>query len=193
MRYRRAFLLACAYAISATSGFSLSGAAAQTAGSGLVYPPASTPNSFSNAFYVSTGSGLTLIGSNSSTVVLTTFSFENWYNQTNQATASLLLYINYSTAKDCSQSAGSAWLGRFDAKAGQTFQSAIPSGFTLKPPVAGQYWCLMGAVSIQGDPSSYYLPMFGYTANLISGAIPYTASPGVQALPSAVPPIAHSP
>jgi hypothetical protein len=193
MKNRRPRLLASAFSLVAASGLCLS-AAAQTAGPGLVYPPATPPNSFANGFYLGQGVGITLIGPSSSTVALTSFSFENWYDQYNGATASLMLVINYSTTTDCGQSAGVAWMGRIDAKPGQSSQSAIPGGFTVKPKAPGQYWCLMGNMSIQGNPSAYYLPMFGYTANLISGTAPNTASAGVQAVvPGAEPPIGHRP
>ncbi|QGM44975.1 hypothetical protein [Methylocystis heyeri] len=191
MKHRRARLRACAFSLLAASGFGLPGASAQTAGPGLVYPPATAPNSFFNTLYITAGNALTLIGPSSSTVVLTSFSFDNWYD--NGASAGLLLYVNYSTANDCSTSAGSTWLGRFESKPGQTYQSAVAGGVTLKPPAPGQYWCLVGYLAIQGNPSSYYVPTFGYTANLISGAVPHTATAGVQALPGAVPPIAHQP
>jgi hypothetical protein len=194
MNNRRARVLACALSLLAPSGFGFSGATAQTAGPGLVYPPATAPNSFANGFYIGPGVGITLIGSSSSTVVLTSFSFENWYDQYNGAMASLMLVINYSTTTDCSQSAGVAWMGRIDAKPGQSSQITIPGGFTLKPKAPGQYWCLMANMAIQGNPSAYYLPMFGYTANLISGTVPATASAGVQAVvPGAEPPIGHRP
>ncbi|QGM44974.1 hypothetical protein [Methylocystis heyeri] len=192
MKHRRVCLLACAYAISAMSGFGLSGAAAQTAGPGLVYPPAAAPNSFSNAMDLAAGNFQSLIGPSSSTIVLTTFSWQNPSDQTNGATATLTLFIIYSDTQSCGGLAGFAPIGRFGAKPSQTFQSAIPGGFTLKPQAPGQYWCLMGSISIQGNPSSYLQPMFGYTANLISGTAPNTASAGVQAIvPNAARPVAH--
>jgi hypothetical protein len=194
MNHRRARTLACTFALLAVSGFGFSGVAAQTAGPGLVYPPATAPNSFSGAWYMGAGnSAATLLGPSSSTVVLTTYSFENFYDQLNGAAASLLLFVTQSTASDCSGSAGGATIGRFDVKPGQVFQSVIPGGFTLKPPVPGQYWCLMAYLSLQGNPNSYYMPMFGYTANLVSGTVPHTALANAQALPGAIPPIAHQP
>ncbi|QGM44972.1 hypothetical protein [Methylocystis heyeri] len=195
MKHRRACLLACAYAISTTSGFVIPGAAAQTAGPGLVYlPSAPPPNSFSYAMELAAGNGQSLIGPSSSTIVLTTFSWENPSDQTNGATATLTLYIIYGATQSCGGRAGLTLIGRFDAKPGQTFQSEIPGGFTVKPRDPGQYWCLMGSISIQGDPSSYRLPVFGYTANLISGSLANTASAGVQAaMPGAVPLIGHQP
>ncbi|QGM44973.1 hypothetical protein [Methylocystis heyeri] len=193
MKHRRTRLLASAFSLLATSGFVIPGAAAQTAAPGVVYPPAAPPpNSFSNAMDLTPGNGQSLIGPSSSTIVLTTFSWYNPPDQTNGATATLTLYIIYGAAQNCYGRAGIAPIGRFDAKPGQTFQSAIPGGFTVKPRDPGQYWCLMGSISIQGNPSSYLQPMFGYTANLISGTTPNTASAGVQAaMPGAVQPIGH--
>ncbi|QGM44976.1 hypothetical protein [Methylocystis heyeri] len=193
MKNRRARLLACAFSLLAASGLGLSGAAAQTASPGLGYPPATAPNSFGNGYYAMAGGGLTFIGANSSTVALTTATFANYYDQTNGAGALLSLYVRYSTTKDCSGNAGGSALGWFETKAGQSFQSTYPGGFTLKPPAPGQYWCLMGDVSIQGNPTSYYLTMIAYTANLISGTVPSTVSAGVQAVSGAVPPIGHLP
>jgi hypothetical protein len=193
MNYRRARLLACAFSLLAPSGFGFSGATAQTAGPGLVYPPAAAPpNSFGSAFYVVAGSGMTLIGSSTSTVVLTSATIADYYDQSNGAAVLLNLYVRYSTAKDCSGNAGTSWLGWFEAKPGQSFQSTYSGGFTLKPLAPGQYWCLMGDVLIQGNPNSYYLPMFSYTANLINGTVPSTASAGVQeVVHGAAPPIGH--
>jgi hypothetical protein len=195
MKHLRARLLACAFALLAASGFGLSGAAAQTASPGLVYPPATAPNSFFATLFVSPSASQTLIGPTSSTVVLTSYSFDNWFDQNNGAAASGNLYVYYSNASDCSANAGYAWLARFEAKPGQTYHSAIPGGVTLKPPAPGQYWCLIAATYIQGNPSTYYIPALGYTANLISGSVPpHTATANAQeSLPGAVPPIAHRP
>jgi len=71
----------------------------------------------------------------------------------------------------------SSWVGVgvYEAAAGQTLQIAFPTGLTLKPAAAGQYWCLTGYSLLKGNPGSYVWPIINYAGYVVSGVAPSTA------------------
>jgi hypothetical protein len=155
------------------------GAAAQTANPGLVYPPSGAPDSFFGTVYLQTGGPSLVLGPSTSAVVLNSLSFNNYYNQVNGAAADIELELHQSTASNCSTGVTSTEIGQYEAKPGQTFQIAFPTGIVLKPAAAGQYWCLYAYTSIQNNPSSYSYPSLSYAGYVISGVAPASALPRV--------------
>ncbi|QGM44971.1 hypothetical protein [Methylocystis heyeri] len=165
----RSHLFACIPA--ALVALPLSQAAAQgvNPAPGIINSP---PNSFFGAVAVSVANRLQLLGPSGSTAVLNYLTFANHFTQRNEATAAIYVYFNQSSAADCGNSEGYSVIGLFEAQPGQTFQTTFPSGITLKPAAPGHYWCLMGSVSIAGNPGYYAAPIFGYAGYVLNGPPP---------------------
>jgi hypothetical protein len=163
----------CAPALLTALVCPVSDAAAQAPGinaaPGVVNP---APNSFFGAVAVSVANRLQLLGPSGSTAVLNYLSFANHFTQRNGSAAAIYVYFNQSSTADCGNSEGYSVIGLFEAQPGQTFQTTFPSGITLKPASAGHYWCLMGSVSISGNPGYYAAPIFGYAGYVVNGPAP---------------------
>jgi hypothetical protein len=150
----------------------IAAADAQTASPGLVYPPSTAPNSFFGSVDIKPGVTAIFLGPSSSTVVLNSFSFSNDFAQTNGAAASIRVQFHQSAAAaDCATFLING-VGGYEAAAGQTLQIDFPTGLTLKPAAAGQFWCLTGYVQIKGNPGSYVWPTINYAGYVVSGVAP---------------------
>ena len=124
--------------------------------------------------YLVTSTTNSLIGANQTTVALTRLDLANYYDQTNGGTADIRIYEQRGDATTCN--GATVPVGTYEVPAGQTFSPAIGSPIVLKPSTAGTVWCLSASASIQGSPSTYYLPEVSFSGYVVTGHLP----PGVM-------------
>jgi hypothetical protein len=71
----------------------------------------------------------------------------------------------------------------YDLAAGTSFQAVFPAGLVLKPTGAGDYWCLLGLATIEGNPGIQYWQHLTFNGFVESGSFtPPSAPPPKVAL-----------
>ncbi len=120
--------------------------------------PVAPMGSFSTYRYLYNSSTNTLLGPTKASLVLSTISVSNYYDQTNGAPVRVVVSILESTAANCASYVSSQIVGVYSAAAGQTFQGTYPAGVVMRPKVSTNYVCLTATMSLKGSPSGYYLP-----------------------------------
>jgi hypothetical protein len=128
-------------------------------------------------FYLSAGVANMAIGPTKAVIALNRIVVDNYFGQTNGDTAQVHVYESGGSTTACDGSTGSRQLGVYDVRAGSTVTDTMPTPIVLRPFAKGHVWCLSVTASIQGAPSSYFLPELEWSGFLVAGtAPPHTAS-----------------
>lgn len=131
--------------------------------------PVAPVGSFSVQNYAYSGTVTPILGPTRATLVLSTITVGNYYDQTNGAKVRVSISMSESATSSCSATVGSHNIATYYAMPGQSFHGVFPTGIVLKPSKAGNYICLKASANIQGSPSSYYLPEVSATGFVESG------------------------
>ena len=138
--------------------------------------------------YISPSGTETLIAANKATMALTRLSFDNYHSNTGAANVNLAQQGGNATV--CNGASGYRNIGSYNVGIGETFSDSMGSPLVLKPLSAGTVWCLIASTTIQGNPSSYYLPGVAWSGYVVAGTPPAgtLAAAAKATSTSAVPP-----
>lgn len=118
------------------------------------------------------GTSATLIARNKATVALTRLSFENPYDQANNAAVRFVVIQAAGSGTTCDGTGAFNVVGTYAVPAGQSFEDEPSTPIVLKPLPSSSTWCLLLNVGINGNPSPHSTPFASFSGYTVSGSLP---------------------
>ena len=113
-----------------------------------------------------------MIERNKATVALTRMAFEDPFDQTNGATVRFIVIQAVANGDVCDGSGAFNIVGTYEAAVGQSVIDEPSAPIVLKPPAAGEFWCLLVSTAINGNPTTRSTPFVSFSGYTVSGTLP---------------------